>query len=72
MSDETRKQYFSNQNNTSYAELGGKATITTSASTGGLIGGAIGALAAAVAALGTSLVIPGLGLVVGELRPKPR
>ena len=31
---------------------------------GGAIGGTIGAIAAAVAAIGTSLAIPGLGLVI--------
>lgn len=34
------------------------------AGVGGVIGGAVGAVAAAVAAIGTTLVVPGLGLVV--------
>jgi hypothetical protein len=60
MSDETRKRYFDSTAATT--ELGNKAA--KGAGVGGAIGGTIGAIAAAVAALGTSLVIPGLGLVV--------
>lgn len=61
MSDETRKRYFSDQD-TTQTELGSKAA--EGAGIGGAIGGTLGAIAAAVAAVGTSLVIPGLGLVV--------
>jgi hypothetical protein len=59
MSDETRKKYFSTGTDT---ELGSKAG--EGAGVGGAIGGTIGAIAAAIAAVGTSLVIPGLGLVI--------
>jgi hypothetical protein len=59
MSDDTRKKYFSSDQDT---ELGNKAA--KGAGVGGAIGGTLGAIAAAVAAVGTSLAIPGLGLVV--------
>jgi len=60
MSDETRKRHFVNAG--TETELGNKAA--EGAGVGGAVGGTIGAIAAAVAAVGTSLVIPGLGLVV--------
>lgn len=59
MSDDTRKKYFSG---TATTELGNKAA--EGAGVGGAIGGTIGAIAAAIAAVGTSLVIPGLGIVI--------
>lgn len=58
MSDDTRKKHFSSGEPT---ELGNKAA--KGAGVGGAIGGTVGAIAAAVAAVGTSLVVPGLGLV---------
>jgi hypothetical protein len=60
MSDDTRKRYFAST--TATTELGNKAA--EGAGVGGAIGGTIGAIAAAIAAVGTSLVIPGLGLVI--------
>ena len=63
MSDATRKRYFAGETTANATtELGNKAA--KGAGVGGAIGGTIGAIAAAVAAVGTSLVIPGLGLVV--------
>ncbi len=59
MSDETRKHFVAGGTET---ELGHKAA--EGAGVGGAIGGTIGAIAAAVAAIGTSLVLPGLGLVI--------
>ncbi len=59
MSDDTRKKYFDSGQQT---ELGTKAA--KGAGVGGAIGGTVGAIAAAVAAVGTSLAIPGLGIVV--------
>ncbi len=44
------------------SELGNKAA--EGAGVGGAIGGTVGAIAAAIAAIGTSLVLPGLGLVI--------
>jgi hypothetical protein len=58
MSDSTRKTHF----NDTETELGSKAA--EGAGVGAGIGGTIGAVLAGVAALGTSLVIPGAGLVV--------
>jgi hypothetical protein len=60
MSDETRKRHFSENN--PRTELGTKAA--EGAGIGGAIGGTLGAIAAALAAVGTSIAIPGLGLVV--------
>jgi hypothetical protein len=60
MSDDTRKRYFTST--TATTELGNKAA--EGAGVGGAIGGTLGAIAAAIAAVGTSLVIPGLGLVI--------
>jgi hypothetical protein len=59
MSDATRKKNFAAGEET---ELGNKAA--KGAGVGGAIGGTVGAIAAAIAAVGSSLVIPGLGLVV--------
>lgn len=59
MSDDTRKRYFSDGVET---ELGNKAT--EGAGVGSAVGATVGAIAAAVAAIGSSLVIPGLGLVI--------
>lgn len=59
MSDETRKKYYANDAD---SELGSKAAEGTGV--GGAIGGTLGAIIAGVAAMGTNLVLPGLGLVV--------
>jgi hypothetical protein len=59
MSDETRKRHFATGERT---ELGSKAA--EGAGIGGAVGGTLGAIAAAIAAVGTSVAIPGLGLVV--------
>jgi hypothetical protein len=61
MSDETRKRYFSDSEPTE-TELGTKAA--KGAGVGGTIGGTLGAIAGALAAVGTSIAIPGLGLVI--------
>jgi hypothetical protein len=61
MSDETRKKHFSGADAES-TELGSKAT--EGAGVGSAIGGTLGAIAAAIAAVGTSVVLPGAGLVV--------
>jgi len=59
MSDDTRKRYFETGAET---ELGNKAT--EGAGVGGAVGATVGAIAAAIAAIGSSLVIPGLGIVI--------
>jgi len=61
MSDETRKKWYGDNNDTD-SELGTKAA--EGATTGGAIGGTLGAIIGGIAALGTNLVLPGLGLVV--------
>jgi hypothetical protein len=60
MSKETHDKYFTND--MEETELGHKAAAGTGA--GSAIGGTIGAIAGIIAAIGTSVVIPGLGLVV--------
>jgi hypothetical protein len=59
MSDETRKKHFADGKET---ELGNKAL--EGAGTGAAIGGTVGATLAAIAAIGTTLALPGLGLLV--------
>jgi len=61
MSDETRNQQFA-KGSSATTELGTKAA--EGAGVGGAIGGTLGAVVAAVAAVGTSIAIPGLGLVI--------
>src|ERR1700690_3345209 len=60
MSDETRKKHFSGS--VKNTEIGTKAA--EGAGKGSVIGGTIGAIAGVIAAIGTSLVIPGLGLII--------
>lgn len=61
MSDETRKRHFGHDSGPT-TELGTKAA--EGAGVGGAIGGTLGAIAAAIAAVGTTLALPGLGLVI--------
>lgn len=61
MSDSTRERQFGSEQGRT-TELGNKAA--EGAGVGAGIGGTVGAIAAAIAAVGTSLVVPGLGLVV--------
>lgn len=56
MSDATRDKYFRTH------PLGTKAAEGTAA--GGVIGGALGAVVGGIAAIGTNLLLPGLGLIV--------
>ena len=58
MSDETRKKHFSKGE----TEIGTKAM--EGAGTGSAIGGVVGAAIGIIAAIGTSVLIPGLGLIV--------
>lgn len=60
MSDETRKKHFVVDNRET--ELGNKAL--KGAGTGAAIGGTVGATLAAIAAIGTTLALPGLGLLI--------
>jgi uncharacterized protein YjbJ (UPF0337 family) len=58
MTDETRNRYF----NEADTELGSKAL--EGAGAGAAIGGTAGAILGAIAAIGTNVVLPGLGLVI--------
>jgi hypothetical protein len=60
MSDETRNRHFIPAG--TETELGSKAA--EGAGVGGAIGGTLGAIAAAIAAVGTTIALPGLGLVI--------
>ncbi|OON68923.1 hypothetical protein B0919_10965 [Hymenobacter sp. CRA2] len=60
MSDETRKTHFGDD--TPHTELGNKAM--EGAGVGSAIGGTAGAVIGAIAAIGTSVALPGLGLIV--------
>lgn len=64
MSDKTRSKYFDKEasDTRSDTDFGNKAM--EGAGKGSAIGGAVGAAAGIIAAIGTSLVIPGLGLVI--------
>ena len=62
MSDETRDKHFARQHDSDDTELGNKAM--EKAGVGSAIGGTLGAVAAAIAAIGSNLILPGLGLVV--------
>ena len=58
MSDDTRKKYFADED----TELGTKAW--EGAGKGAAIGGGVGATLGAIAAIGTTLALPGLGLLI--------
>lgn len=60
MSDDTRKKYFSDHHKES--DLGDKAW--EDAGKGAAIGGGIGATLGALAAIGTTVALPGIGLLV--------
>ena len=60
MSDETRKSYFGDD--APETELGDKAM--EGAGVGSAIGGTAGAVIGAIAAIGTSVALPGLGLII--------
>jgi hypothetical protein len=59
MSDETRNKYYVDGSST---EIGNK--MAEGAGTGGVVGGALGAIIGGIAAIGTNLLLPGLGLVI--------
>lgn len=60
MSEDTKQRHFAAAG--TETELGTKAA--EGAGVGGAIGGTLGAIAAAVAAVGTTIALPGLGLVI--------
>ncbi len=59
MSEETRKTYQTTRGET---EMGNKAAEGTGV--GAALGGTLGAIIGAIAAIGTNVVLPGLGLIV--------
>lgn len=59
MSDDTRKKYFAESDT---SEFGSKAL--EGAGAGSAIGGTIGAVVGGIAAIGTNVLLPGLGLIV--------
>ena len=60
MSDATRNKYWGGDK--PETELGNKAA--EGAALGGVVGGTLGAVIGGVAAIGTNLILPGLGLVI--------
>ena len=60
MSEDTRKNNYSDTVNDT--ELGSKAAEGTGV--GAAVGGTVGAVIAAIAAIGTSVLLPGIGLIV--------
>lgn len=60
MSEDTKKRHFTETG--TETELGSKAA--QGAGVGGAIGGTLGAIVAAIAAVGTTIALPGLGLVI--------
>ena len=60
MTDDTRNRYFAND--TTDTELGSKAL--EGAGAGSAIGGTLGAIIGGIAAIGTNVLLPGLGLIV--------
>lgn len=62
MSDQTRDSWFADDDDTAETELGSKAL--EGAGTGSAIGGTLGAIIGGIAAIGTNVVLPGLGLIV--------
>jgi len=62
MSDDTRKRHFADRDKDHDTDLGDKAM--EGAGVGSAIGGTLGAVVGAIAAIGTSIALPGLGLVI--------
>jgi len=62
MTAEGKERHFRGDHETAKSEMGNKALEGTG--TGAAIGGIAGGIAGAIAAIGTNLIIPGLGLVV--------
>lgn len=62
MSDETRNTWYGDDDTAAETELGSKALEGTGV--GSAVGGTLGAIIGGVAAIGTNVVLPGLGLIV--------
>lgn len=61
MSENTKAKYYDRAEND---DISASTHAAEGVATGGAIGTAVGATAAAIAAIGTSLLIPGLGLII--------
>lgn len=64
MSDDTRRQYFNKEKADNHEETSFGNKALEGAGAGSAIGGAVGAAAGIIAAIGTSIAIPGLGLII--------
>ncbi len=62
MSEDSMKKYFKEHEKVGESKFGNKAK--EGAGTGSAIGGAVGAATGIIAAIGTSVIIPGLGFVI--------
>jgi hypothetical protein len=62
MSDESRKKYYDSPLTETTTDVGNKAT--EGLGIGSLVGGTIGGAIGAIAAIGTSIIFPGLGIIV--------
>ena len=63
MSEDTRNQYSTSTENSNLAVAAGN-NAGEGTGIGAAVGGTVGAIVAAVAAIGTSILLPGLGLIV--------
>lgn len=61
-SETTRNQYFADTSASATADSGSKALEGTGV--GSALGGTVGAIVGAIAAIGTSIALPGLGLII--------
>ena len=62
MSDQTRDSWFGGDSDVADSELGSKAL--EGAGAGSAIGGTLGAIIGGIAAIGTSVLLPGVGLII--------
>lgn len=62
MANDTRERLYGDKEEASKTEMGNKAL--EGAGAGGAIGGVVGGIVGAIAAMGTNLLIPGLGFVI--------
>lgn len=61
-SETTRNKYFGEKSSVATADMDNKAMEGTGL--GSVIGGTVGAIVGAIAAIGTSIALPGLGLII--------
>jgi hypothetical protein len=64
MSDETRKRYWDSDINMQGPKHEGGSKALEGMGVGGALGGTLGAIIGGIAAIGTSVLLPGLGLVI--------